>query len=250
MRLAVQRGELVGVHRADHQQHGVGARGLGLVELVGVDREVLAQQRQVGRRARLAQVGERAAEVAPPRSAPTPPPRRRARRRAPARRSSRPRGSSPADGERRLCSATSDVPGRASASANGRPSRLDAGLALELGQRALALAAVQRLARGADERVEPDAHAAPAPDSASRTARAAPESIALCARLDAGRERVRRRRPRRSRRPRSARPASARCRGLPSSTVAQHRARCSRACPRRPRRRRPARGPTCSGETS
>ena len=39
------------------------------------------------------------------------------------RRSSRPRGSTPAEGERRLCSAISEVPGRDSASENGRPSR-------------------------------------------------------------------------------------------------------------------------------
>ena len=55
--------ELLRAQRAHHEQHGVGAGGLGLVELVGVDREVLAQDRQLGGRARLAQVGERAAEV-------------------------------------------------------------------------------------------------------------------------------------------------------------------------------------------
>ena len=48
---------------ADHEQHRVGAGRLRLVELVGVDREVLAQDRQVGGGARLAQVVERAAEV-------------------------------------------------------------------------------------------------------------------------------------------------------------------------------------------
>src|SRR5215218_3596442 len=61
--LAQQVIEVVGVERRDDQQDRVGAHGRGLVELVGVDDEVLAQDRQLGRRERLAQVVERAAEV-------------------------------------------------------------------------------------------------------------------------------------------------------------------------------------------
>ena len=55
------------LERGDDQQHRVGARGRGLVDLVGVDDEVLAQDRQRRRRARLAQVVQRAAEVRGPR---------------------------------------------------------------------------------------------------------------------------------------------------------------------------------------
>ena len=51
------------LERADHEQHRVRARDLRLVELVRVDREVLAQDRQLGGGARLAQVRERPAEV-------------------------------------------------------------------------------------------------------------------------------------------------------------------------------------------
>ena len=62
-RLAQQLVELVGLQRGDDQQDRVGARGGGLVELVRVDDEVLAQHRQVRGRARRVQVVERAAEV-------------------------------------------------------------------------------------------------------------------------------------------------------------------------------------------
>ena len=51
------------LERGDDQQDRVGAGGRRLVDLVGVDDEVLAQDRQLRRRARLAQVVERAAEV-------------------------------------------------------------------------------------------------------------------------------------------------------------------------------------------
>ena len=64
-RLAVQRGDPLGVERRDDQQQRVGARGRGLVDLIGVDDEVLAQDRQDRRRAGGAQVVERAAEVRP-----------------------------------------------------------------------------------------------------------------------------------------------------------------------------------------
>ena len=63
-RLAVQRGQVVVVERGDDEQDRVGAGHRRLVHLVGVDDEVLAQDRQRAGRARLAQVVERAAEVA------------------------------------------------------------------------------------------------------------------------------------------------------------------------------------------
>ena len=55
--------QLVGLERRDDQQDRVGAGRRGLVDLVAVDDEVLAQDRQRRGRARLAQVVERAAEV-------------------------------------------------------------------------------------------------------------------------------------------------------------------------------------------
>ena len=105
-RLAVQLARASsGSQRGDDQQDRVGARGRRLVELVGVDDEVLAQHGQVRRRARGAQVVERAAEV------------ERlgedgqrggaaalvGRARPPS--TSAPSRIAPADGERRLCSA-------------------------------------------------------------------------------------------------------------------------------------------------
>ena len=54
-----------------------------------------------------------------------------------------------------MCSAISDVPERASASWNGLPSGPVLGLALELGERPLALAALDLLARRLDDRIEP-----------------------------------------------------------------------------------------------
>ena len=62
-RLAQQVVEVVGGQRGDDQQDRVGADGRGLVELVGVDDEVLAQDRQVGGGERLPEVVERPAEV-------------------------------------------------------------------------------------------------------------------------------------------------------------------------------------------
>ena len=61
--LGVQLGELARVERGDDQQDRVGAGHRRLVHLVGVDDEVLAQDRQRAGRARLAQVVQRAAEV-------------------------------------------------------------------------------------------------------------------------------------------------------------------------------------------
>ena len=49
-RLAQQLEEVVGIERGDDQQDRVGPRGRRLVELVGVDDEVLAQHRQVASR--------------------------------------------------------------------------------------------------------------------------------------------------------------------------------------------------------
>src|SRR5881227_2440594 len=62
-RLLIQAREVPPLQRGDDQQEGVGAGRRGLEDLIGVDDEVLAKDRQAGRRTRLAQVGERAAEV-------------------------------------------------------------------------------------------------------------------------------------------------------------------------------------------
>ena len=108
------------VERGDDQQDRVGAGRDRLVHLVGVDDEVLAQERQADGGARRAQIVERAAEAAllgqhrqRRGAAALVGARRRPRARGP-------RGSRPADGERRLCSAITDSPGRASASRNER----------------------------------------------------------------------------------------------------------------------------------
>ena len=61
--VAMEREQRVGLDRGDDQQDRVGAGGRRLVELVRLDDEVLAQHRQVRRRAGGAQVVERAAEV-------------------------------------------------------------------------------------------------------------------------------------------------------------------------------------------
>ena len=63
LRLLQQLAELGYLERGDDQQDRVGAGRGGFVELVAGDDEVLAQDRQRGGRARLAQVVERAAEV-------------------------------------------------------------------------------------------------------------------------------------------------------------------------------------------
>ncbi len=60
---SMQPAELARGRRAHHHQHRVAPGRLGLEQLVGIDREVLAQDREPGRRARLAQVVEGAAEV-------------------------------------------------------------------------------------------------------------------------------------------------------------------------------------------
>ena len=62
-RLLLQAAQVARLERGDDQQHRVGAGRGRLVHLVGVDDEVLAQQRQLRCGARLAQVVERAAEV-------------------------------------------------------------------------------------------------------------------------------------------------------------------------------------------
>ena len=63
IRLGVELLQLLRRERRDHQQRCIGLRRGRLVQLVAVEREVLAQDRKVGRRARGAQVGERAAEM-------------------------------------------------------------------------------------------------------------------------------------------------------------------------------------------
>ena len=145
----------------------VGAGHLRLVELVGVDREVLAEDRQLGRRARLAQVVERAAEV---RLLGEDRDRGRAAALVGAARSRRQLAPSrivPADGERRLCSAISEVPGRDSASANGRPSRPVVDLALELGRAGARACAGATASRVASTSSSSRAHHDAAPASAT-----------------------------------------------------------------------------------
>jgi hypothetical protein len=61
---APSQAEVVVVQRGDDEQDRVGAGHRRLVDLVGIDDEVLAQDRQHARSARLAQVVERAAEMA------------------------------------------------------------------------------------------------------------------------------------------------------------------------------------------
>ena len=62
-RLLAQRAQVVVAEGGDDQQHRVGAVDRRLVELVGIDDEVLADDRQVAGRAGGAQVGQRAAEM-------------------------------------------------------------------------------------------------------------------------------------------------------------------------------------------
>ena len=62
-RLVVERAQVLVVEGADDQQHRVGAVHRRLVELVGVDDEVLADDRQAAGGAGRAQVLQRAAEV-------------------------------------------------------------------------------------------------------------------------------------------------------------------------------------------
>ena len=83
----------------------------GLDDLVGVDDEVLAQDRQAAGRARLAQVVERAAEVGPSVSTDSAaaPAALVGARRCPS--TVAPARICPALGERRLCSAMTDMPG-------------------------------------------------------------------------------------------------------------------------------------------
>ncbi len=126
---------VVVVERGDDQQDRVGARDRGLDDLVGVDDEVLAQDRQRAGRARLVQVVERAAEVALLGQDRQRGRAGRARRRARSRRPSSPGGCSPALGERRLNSAITEMPGCVSASWNGRSGPRASRPALELGER-------------------------------------------------------------------------------------------------------------------
>ena len=205
-RLAVQRAEVACVERGDDQQHRVGAGRRRLVHLVGVDDEVLAQDRQRAGRARLAQVVERAAEVRALGED-------RQRRRAAAlvglddlghRRAAR--GSRPRCGERRLCSAitrdaraapaprrTGGPRGARRARARARPAAprcapaLDVAARVDSTMRSRTLIAGRQLAGQRDE-------------ARRARARAAPESIAPRGGVDALARACRRGRARRSRR--------------------------------------------------
>src|SRR5829696_2001393 len=184
-RLGVQLRELAGPERANHQQHRVGARHLGLDELVAVDGEVLAQHGQVGGGDRLAQVVERAAEVL-------------------LLGQDRQGGRTAAlvgPGDLANLRALADHPGRRRAAlvlGDHRGSGLRQGLPegtalapgldlpLELRERPLAPALLEPLAGRREDALEPHAHAAGASRRlASRyrssTASAAPESIARSA---------------------------------------------------------------------
>ena len=59
----MQRTQVLVAQRGGDQQHRVGSVNRRLVELVGVDDEVLADDRQIAGGARGAQVGQRASEV-------------------------------------------------------------------------------------------------------------------------------------------------------------------------------------------
>src|SRR3954452_17247370 len=61
--LLVEARQVVGVEGADHEEHGVGTGGARLVELVRVECEVLAQDRERARRARVVEILKRPAEV-------------------------------------------------------------------------------------------------------------------------------------------------------------------------------------------
>src|SRR4051812_9438510 len=155
---AVEGAERVGAQRPDHEQDRVGAIGLGLVDLVRVEREVLAQDRQLGDRPGGAQVVERAPEVVPLRE-------HRQRRCAAA--------LVGADDLLDLGALADDPGGRGAAlvlrheRGAGMRERLGEGaalacrrdLGLERRQRPFALARLQSLARGGDQLVESEAHA-------------------------------------------------------------------------------------------
>ena len=89
--------------------------------LVGIDDEVLAQDRQLGHRTRVRPDPRATRRSSPPRSAPRAPRPRPARRRRPRPRAQRPRESCPAEGERRLCSAISESPGSSACADEGAP---------------------------------------------------------------------------------------------------------------------------------
>ena len=162
--------ELARLERGDDQQHRVGAGGRRLVQLVGVDDEVLAQDRQRAS-PRAPRAGRRASRrSAAPRSGPTAPPRRRARRR---RRSRSTVGAladrRPADGERRLCSAITRDAGLRERLGNGRSvARAPTSARSSSASGTLALAALRRSSRVSRRR------SARARSCAERSPRAAP----------------------------------------------------------------------------
>ena len=146
------------LERGDDQQDRVGARGRRLVDLVGVDDEVLAQDRQRSR-PRAPRAGRRASRRSGRALGED-----RQRRGAAALVGRRPRSTvapariTPADGERRLCSAITEIPGGRAPRRTGGPRRARRERALELGQRDLRAAgdvlarATRRCGRGRSRR--------------------------------------------------------------------------------------------------
>ena len=183
-RLAQQVEQVVGLERGDDQQDRVGARGRRLVELVRVDDEVLAQHRQVGHRARGAQVVERAAEVERLGEDRQRRRRRRARTRARSPRPSSPRGSCPPTASGACARRSARCPGRSSASENGRRSGRSATAASSRDERHRLAAPPDLVARVLDDPLE-HAHAGASSrvisTSRSRLAAARPSSIAASA---------------------------------------------------------------------
>ena len=175
------------IQRRDDQQDGVGARRERLVDLVGVDDEVLAQDRQRRRLPGRAQVVERAAEARPVGED-------RERRCAAALvrgddvlQAQRPPGS-PRPTASDACARRSPTGlGAASAALNGRRSPAasrSAPRALELGQRRRRAAAADLVAGRDENRLEPfiaGASARVRSTNRSSAAAAAPESIAASA---------------------------------------------------------------------
>ena len=152
----MQLGEVVVVEGRDDQEDRVRAGDRRLVDLVGVDDEVLAEDRQHRGGARLTQVVERAAEVRPLGED-------RQCRGAAALVGADDVGDGRAGADlaraRRAALVLGDErdAGPVSASRNGRSSRGAASRALELGQRHRLAAAGEVLACGVDDAVE-DAH--------------------------------------------------------------------------------------------
>ena len=216
------RASSVRAQRADHEQHGVGAGHLRLVELVRVDREVLAQDRQLGGGARLAQVGQRAAEVGLLGED-------RDGGRAAALvgehdlgDSSRPRGSRPPTASAACARRSATCRGATAPRANGRPSRAGRrprARARTAGARACAARTPSRVAL--DQLVQPDAHAPCSPPRSGPARRARRRSRSTPRPAARPRRASRRGRRRRSRRRRSARASERSVPGVAGQDVAR-----------------------------